>query len=119
MVCERGKLPTPGVWLEVDLSSELEDSRVKGRSDLAEPAVTEGAIHGVELSMVPGVEGFQTQFKIAAARFPEVEPLEERQVPVIAARSSQIVVWQSSPSAEGWSRERRRAKPLVDVCVEL
>jgi hypothetical protein len=40
VVCERGKLPTPGVWLEVDLSSELEDSRVKGRRDLAEPAVT-------------------------------------------------------------------------------
>jgi hypothetical protein len=35
VVCERGKLPTPGVWLEVDLSSKLEDSRVKGRGDLA------------------------------------------------------------------------------------
>src|SRR5277367_462388 len=82
---------------------------------MAEPAVTEGGIHGVELCMVPGVEGFQTQFQVAAARFPEVEPLEERQVPVVAARSAQIVVWQSSPIARGRNRKRCGTKPFVDV----
>src|SRR5208282_442808 len=114
VMCERGKLPTPGVWLEVDLSSKLEDSRVKGRSDLAEPAVTEACIHVVELSMVPGVEGFQTQFQTAAARFDEREALEQRQVPVVASRSAHIVVWNSSPSADGRSGKRIRAEPPVD-----
>jgi hypothetical protein len=58
VVCERGKLPTPGVWLEVDLAPELEDSGVKGRGDLAETAVAEVGIHGIELGVVPRVEGF-------------------------------------------------------------
>ena len=55
--------------LEVDLPSELEDSRVKRRGVLSKAGVTKVGIHGVELSMVPRVEGFQTQFEAAAAGF--------------------------------------------------
>jgi hypothetical protein len=81
---------------------------------LTEPAVAEAGIYNVELGMVPCVEGFQTQLQTAAAGFDQREALEQRHVPVVAARSAQIVVSQSAPSAEGWSRECRRAKPLID-----
>jgi hypothetical protein len=50
----------PG-WLEVNLSAELQDSRVEGRGELAKTAIAQGRTHPVELRMVPGVEGFQTQ----------------------------------------------------------
>src|SRR5580692_3162968 len=114
VVCERGKLPTPGVWLEVDLSSKLEDSRVKGRSDLAKVRRAKASAYLVKLRVIPRVEGFQTQFQEAAASFPQREPLEERQVPVVAPRSAQVVVWQGAPGADGWSRERTRAEPLIN-----
>ena len=45
-------------WLEVDLASKLEDSRVKCRRHLAESAVAEVSADVIELRMVPGVEGF-------------------------------------------------------------
>ena len=46
------------VWLEVDLASKLEDSRVKCRRHLAESAVAKVGADDIELRMVPGVEGF-------------------------------------------------------------
>src|SRR5580692_5402463 len=49
------------VLLEVDLSSELKDSRVEGRSDLAEIAGTEAVADLVKLRVIPGVETFHTE----------------------------------------------------------
>ena len=114
VVCERDKLPTPGVWLEVDLSSELEDSRVKRRGHLAESAVAKIGVHCVQLGVIPGVERFQAQFQAAAASFAQRKTLEEGKVPVVAARSPQIVAWQGTPSAEGWKREGGWAEPFID-----
>jgi len=53
-----GYLAYSTVWLEVDLASKLEDSRVKCRRHLAESAVAKVGADGIELRMVPGVEGF-------------------------------------------------------------
>src|ERR1700730_1269792 len=51
-----------GHSLDVDLPPELEDARIEGRSNLAEIAGAEAVAHLVELSMVPRVEGFHTEF---------------------------------------------------------
>jgi len=64
--------------------------------------------------MVPGVEGFQTQFQAAASRFADHEALEQRDVPVVATGATQTVVWEGSPDTDGRSREGCRVKPLVD-----
>ncbi len=77
------------VLLEVDLPSELKDSRVEGRSDLAEIAGTEPVTDLVKLGVIPGVETFHTEFQPAATSFAQHEALEQREVPVVAAWATQ------------------------------
>ena len=86
----------PG-WLEVNLAAELQDARIEGRVELAEVGVSNGIVGSIELGMVPSVEGLDTQFETAAARFVEHEALEQREVPVVAARAGQAVVYEGSP----------------------
>src|SRR5215475_842199 len=75
--------------LKVQLQRELNNARVEGRSVLAEVALRircraherDGVAHVVELGVVKGVEGLQTELQTAAASFRENEALEQREVP--------------------------------------
>ena len=58
--------------------------------------------------MVPRVEGFHTELEAAAARFVEHEALEQREVPVVAARPAECVVAQIAKCTE--RREERRLR---------
>ena len=96
----------PG-WLEVDLAAELKNSRVVGGCHLSKVALDgailvvsiEGGADVLELRVVPGVKGFQAQFKTAATSFADHEVLEQGNVPVVAAGPTQSIVAESSPSA--------------------
>jgi len=83
--------------LEDQLRAKLEDTWIVGTRDLqliagakvvAEAAILAGAS---KLGMVPGVEALGPELKPGAARFADDEALKERQVPVIAPRSSDAV----------------------------
>ena len=54
--------------------------------------VAEATVNCVELSMIPRVEALHAELQPAATCFAESEALEERQVPVVAARTSERVV---------------------------
>src|SRR6516225_10444544 len=101
--------------LEVELPSELNDSRIESAGDLAEPAVSKSGVDLVELRVVPGVEGLEAKLEPAAARFAEHEALEDRHVPVVAARTTQGVVAERSPRANCRKSEGRRTEPLLDA----
>src|SRR5579871_3835339 len=75
--------------LEVDFSSKLEDTRVEGRSNLSKVGGTQAVADLIEFGVVPGVEGFDAEFEAAAAGLAEHKALEEREVPVVAARATQ------------------------------
>jgi len=112
--CERVKFRLAG-QSEVYLRSQLEDSRIEGRSDLAEVGRTETVADLVELRVVPRVEAFRAEFEAAAASFVEHKALEQREVPVVAAGSAQGIV---SCVAEGANRgvhECRCIEPLTDL----
>jgi hypothetical protein len=49
--------------LEVELRAELEDSRIKGRRDLAEVTGAEPVTDVVEFGMVPDVKALRPKFK--------------------------------------------------------
>lgn len=83
--------------LEDQLRAKLEDTWIVGTRDLqliagaivvAEAAILAGAS---KLGVVPGVETLGPELKPGAARFADDEALKERQVPVIAPRSSDVV----------------------------
>ena len=61
------------------------------RSDRTEVAVGEGVADVIELRVVEGVEELRTKFKPAATRLAEHEALEEREVPVLAARTTKLL----------------------------
>src|SRR5258708_6020796 len=67
---------------EIQLRPELEDSRIEGRSYLAEVAGAKTVADLVKLRVVPGIEAFRAEFEPAAASFVEHEALEQREVPV-------------------------------------
>src|SRR5437762_3408564 len=100
--------------LEDDLHPQLEDSRFEGRSDLAKFTVAEVGADVMELGVVPGVKAFRAKLQPTAARFAEDEALEQRHVPVIAARSPQGVVAQRTESTDCRSSKRGGIEPLGD-----
>ena|SRR5450755_4577364 len=83
--------------LEDQLPAKLEHTRIEGTRDLQPIAgakvVAEAAILSApsKLGMVPGVEALGPELKPGAARFADDEALKERQVPVLAPRSSDAV----------------------------
>ena len=50
--------------------------------------------------MVEGIEGLDTKFKAAVARFTNGEALEERNVPVVPARAADRALAHISPGAQ-------------------
>src|ERR1700761_3350974 len=99
--------------LEVNFSSKLEDTRVEGRSNLSKVGGTQAVADLIEFGMVPGVKGFDAKLEAAATSLAEHEALEQREVPVIAARTAQRVVCGVAPCAPGWICEGCRAEPLA------
>src|SRR5438876_3719039 len=85
------------VWLEVNLPTELDNSRRVRRRELTEATVTQTVIRVLELGVVEGVESLQPQLQ--PARLSEGKGLKERDVPVVSARSAQGVVAKSAPIA--------------------
>ena len=85
---EEGSVLPTGL-LEVELRAELKDSRVEGRSDLAEVAGAATIADLVELRVIPGVERLHAEFQPAASGLAQDEALEQRQVPVVASRAAQ------------------------------
>ena len=81
--------------LEVNLPGELDNSRRVRRRKLPETRVAQTAVNVLELGMVEGVESLQA--KLEAAIFCEGKGLEQRDVPVVAARSAQRVVAEVAP----------------------
>ena len=99
---ERGKVK--GSKLEDQLASQLERARIGSGGNLAclttvEPSVETAVLSGAtELRVVPGVERVGTELESRSARLAEDELLEQRQVPVLAPRSTQSIEGQIAPS---------------------
>ena len=74
---------------EIQLGSKLKDSWIEGTCHLAKIARSECIADLVELSVVPRVEAFRAEFEPAATSFVEHKALEQREVPVVAARATQ------------------------------
>src|SRR5438445_11647560 len=91
------------VRLEVNLPGELDNSRRVRRRELSETSVPDTVIGVLKLGMVESVEGLQS--KLQPASLSEGKGFEEREVPVIAARSSQRVVAEIAPDAGYRSRK--------------
>jgi len=92
------------VDLVVQLQAELERPRVMRGCDLAEVAVREGVADIVKLRVVPNVEELRPELQTAAALV-EGERLEERQIPVIAARTTHTIEGHIAPVAGQRGRE--------------
>ena len=76
------------VRLEVNLTGELDNPRIVGLRKLAEATVANRIIKVLEpeLGVVEGIEGLQA--KPQTTSFAEGEVLEQREVPVVPARSA-------------------------------
>ena len=92
------------VDLVVQLQAELERPRVMRACDLPEIAIRKARANAVELSVVPDVEELSPEFQTAAALV-EGEGLEERQIPVITARTTHAVEGHIAPFAGDRGRE--------------
>src|ERR1051325_9232424 len=101
-----------GLGLEVHLSTELNNSRGIGRRKLSETTVLYASVNILELGMVEGVESLQPKLQPAALR--EAESLEERKVPVVAARSTQSVVAQVAKGS-GCGKRKHRGVEVLDL----
>jgi hypothetical protein len=115
----KAERPDEDAELEDQLRTELERSRVKGRSHLAEvrraQVSADSPIHvTLELGMVPYVEGIGTELECATARFADDEILEQRHIPVVTSWSANRTVLQAPPSAIDRSCKGGRVKPLSD-----
>jgi hypothetical protein len=78
VICANGARPNYcGVVLEVQFSTELNDSRIESGGNLAESAIAKIIADGVELGVIPGVERFEAQLEAAATLFAEDEVLEQ------------------------------------------
>jgi hypothetical protein len=99
--------------LEVNLASQLDNSRRVRRLKQPEISVTQIVANVLELGMVEGVEGLQA--KLQSASFAEGKGLEEREVPIVTSRSTQSVVAEVAPNAGRGSRKYGRVEVLDDV----
>ena len=89
-----------GCWLEVDLSSDLEDTRIVCSSDIAGGGVVVGRadtrsidyirIYRVELRVVKRVERLRSELE--SRLFGESEVLVQREVPIVAANALDLVL---------------------------
>jgi hypothetical protein len=83
-----------GTRLVDQLETELEFSRIEGPRNRAKVAGShvqaDATVIGItlELRMVPSVEGIRAELDAAASLFTDDKVLEERQVPVVAARTA-------------------------------
>ena len=78
MICANGARSNyRGVVLEVQFSTELNDSRIESGGNFAESAVVKVIADGVELGVIPGVERFEAQLEAATTLFAEDEALEQ------------------------------------------
>src|SRR5579863_3928236 len=106
--------------LEDQLRSELEHSRIIRGSNRAKVAGPESCADAAllfvpdELSMVPDVKALGAELETAAPRFADEEALEQRQVPVVATRTTDCVMTKITPGSERRSRKYRRVKPFVN-----
>src|ERR1043165_4742089 len=101
-----------GLRLEVHLPTELNNSRGIGRRKLSETSGVLGIVFNVlELGMVEGVESFQPNLQPAALC--EGKSLEQRKVPVVAARSTQSIVGQIAKGA-GCGKRKHRGIEVLD-----
>ena len=75
-----------GRKLEVNLTGDLDNSRGVSRRELPGATVADTVIGVLELGVVEGVEGLQA--KLQSASFAEGKGLEEREVPIVASRST-------------------------------
>ena len=81
-------------------------------SHLPEPAVGKGGTDVLELGVVENVEGLRPDFQMVTAGFSEGEALEQRQVPVVAARTVDRTGGEIAPLADRGSEEAGRIEPL-------
>src|SRR5450755_710235 len=110
-----GETPPPRTGLEVQLQPDLHYAWVEGRGELTEVAGAEVVADLVELRVVPGVERFGTELQAAAASFAEHEALEQREVPVVAARTTCCVVAEVAEGTDRGIHERSRVDVLDDL----
>ena len=79
--------------LVVQFQPELDFPRIMRSCDRTEVAARVCGANVFELRMVPGIEGFHTEFETAAA-FIESKALEQSYVPVLATRAVYRVPWE-------------------------
>ena len=106
--------------LKDQLCSQLEHTRIVGTCNSAKVACAEVRTYPAiytgrsKLGVVPSVEALGAELKAAAASFTDEEALEQREIPVITAWSTECVMSQSAPSPIGRECERCWVEPLVD-----
>lgn len=110
-----GRTDKPRKRLKIELATKLKYSWIECRGNLAKVVRPEGSADLVELGVVPGVEALGAQLKPTFARLAQNEALEQRKIPVVAARAPQGVVPCSAPVAEGGRSERPYIEPLADL----
>src|SRR5260370_24346066 len=97
---------------EHQLHTHLEDPRVPNRGDLTEVARRGSAADVVELGVVERVKALYAELQTASALFAEYEALEERDVPVIAARLAYLAGRERTPRPDRRCGKRARVRPL-------
>jgi len=106
--------------LKDQLCSQLEHTRIVGSCNSTKVACAQVRTYAAiytgrsKLGVVPSIEALGPELKAAAASFTDEEALEQREIPVITARSTECVMSQSAPSPVGRECERRWVEPLVD-----
>src|SRR4029077_13671306 len=94
------------------LQPELQNARVEGGSELTEVLVGKVVADPVELGVIPHVEGLNAEFQSAAPSLAKDETLEQREVPVVAGRTTYSVVAEIAERTERRQSKGRRIEVL-------
>src|SRR5204862_3873507 len=113
VLCERGQRVKQDSS-EVQLQPKLNFARVVSRGDRTDVTVGEGVADVIELRVVEGVEELRTEFEFAATTLAEHKGLEQREVPVLPARTTNAVERQVAKGSSHCWGECRLVEPTLN-----
>src|SRR5580692_10330756 len=77
---------------EGDLSAEFQHAGVEVAGYRAEVSVGGGRVYGIEVGVIEGIEGLESKFKLSSFTRGKRNDLEQREVPVLEARTSDRIL---------------------------
>src|SRR3954464_448089 len=98
---------------EVQLQPKLNFARVVSRGDRTEVTVGKGIADVIELRVVEGIEELRTEFELAATTLAEHKGLEQREVPVLPARTTNAVERQVAKGSSHCWGECKLVEPTL------